>query len=119
MSHSESKNDPNSLRDRVLTSESDAQLRGEPRSESSVSKEFIEVPIDQLPQETLLAIAKEFVEREATDYGQRDIDQESKIESVMKQIRSGKVHIVFSLEDESLNLLTHFQFSELEKKGEE
>lgn len=80
------------------------------------SGEYVEIPVDQIPEDTLLAMVKEFVEREATDYGQSDIAQETKVISVMKQIRGGKVHVVFSVEDESINLLTSAQFAELKQK---
>lgn len=67
--------------------------------------EPIEIPLDRLDEETLRRIVEEFVLREGTDYGAQEIQLETKIQQVMKQLEKGDVRIFFDPESESVTLL--------------
>lgn len=69
-------------------------------------KRVVRVPYDQLSPETLEAVIEEFVTREGTDYGKTDVSFERKIESVRRQIETGKVLIVFDESMQSCNILS-------------
>ncbi len=67
--------------------------------------EYVVVPKERLPAETLRRLIEEFVSREGTDYGaEYSLDQ--KISHVQKQLDSGAALIVFDPESESVNIVT-------------
>ncbi len=68
------------------------------------------IPLDQLPNETLLAIIEEFILREGTDYGDENISKETKIFQVKKQLEQGSAVLVYSELYETVNILPKEQF---------
>ncbi|NVK55848.1 MAG: YheU family protein [Alteromonadaceae bacterium] len=54
------------------------------------------VPIDEIAADTLRNIAKEFVLREGTDYGEIETDLSTKVEQVVAQLKSGEALLVYS-----------------------
>jgi len=77
---------------------------------------MIEIPIDRLSPEILAAIIDEFVHREGTDYGASEVNLESKIQQVKRQIERGDVVITFDPETETCNLLTKHQLQRLQQE---
>lgn len=71
---------------------------------------MIEIPAARLADELLDAIIEEFVLREGTEYGDRDVALAVKIGQVRQQIAHGQVVIVFDADSQSCNLLTRQQF---------
>ena len=66
---------------------------------------FIEIAYDQLSSDALYGVIKEFVTRDGTDYGDREVPLETKISEVLGQLKSGKAVIVFDPELGSCNIL--------------
>lgn len=66
---------------------------------------FIEIAYDRLSTDALYGVLKEFVTRDGTDYGERDVILETKISEVRGQLKSGKAVIVFDPDLESCNIL--------------
>lgn len=64
----------------------------------------MDIPWQQLSPETLHALIEEFVSRDGTDYGEKEIDHESKIKQVHKLLVDKKIKIVFDPETESCDL---------------
>ena len=62
------------------------------------------VPYDQLAPQTLRAMIEEFVTRDGAVHGHDDVALESQIAAVQRQLRSGKVVIVFDHESESCTI---------------
>lgn len=62
------------------------------------------IPWQQIDPETLENLIKEFILREGTDYGEQDFSLEQKIAQVQRQLKSGKVSIVFSELHESVDI---------------
>lgn len=75
----------------------------------------IEVPMDALSTEVLNAVIESFVLREGTDYGRQEVELETKIEQVKKQIAKGLVKIVFDPNTESVTMLTEKDYKRLTK----
>jgi uncharacterized protein YheU (UPF0270 family) len=67
---------------------------------------MIRVPYDQLDPQTLAALIEEFVTRDGAVQGHQDRSNAQRIESVMKQLQSGKVVIVFDEADESCTIVS-------------
>lgn len=62
------------------------------------------IPISELSAGTLENIAKEFVLREGTDYGEMEFDLSTKVEQVLAQLRSGKAVLVYSELHETVDI---------------
>lgn len=62
------------------------------------------IPISELSADTLENIAKEFVLREGTDYGEMEFDLSTKVEQVLAQLRSGKAVLVYSELHETVDI---------------
>ena len=65
----------------------------------------MEIPHNQLSEETLLAVIEEFISREGTDYGQRMYTFDEKVEMVRSQLISGEIKLFFDTETSSCNLI--------------
>lgn len=65
----------------------------------------VKIPYDQLSPEALHGIIEEFVTRDGTDYGEKEISLETKIDQVLNQVQSGKAVIVFDQNSETCNIL--------------
>ena len=66
---------------------------------------MIQIPHAQLDPSTLAALIEEFVTRDGAVQGHHDRPTAQRIESVMKQLQSGKVAIVFDEKDESCTIV--------------
>jgi uncharacterized protein YheU (UPF0270 family) len=75
---------------------------------------FVLVPQDQLSNEALEALLDEFILREGTDYGSIEFTLDAKRQRAMRQLKSGLVKIVYSLETESCTVLKSSELSDLE-----
>jgi hypothetical protein len=70
------------------------------------------IPLDKIPNDTLLAIIEEFILREGTDYGDESIDKETKIKQVKLQLEDGSAVLVYSELHETVNILPKEQFQD-------
>ena len=65
----------------------------------------IEVPMEALAGDVLQALLEEFVTRDGTDYGTRELSLEEKVERLRAQLARGEARIVFDPESESANIV--------------
>lgn len=65
----------------------------------------VEVPYRELSPDTLRAVVESFVLREGTEYGERDVALEVKVDQVMRQLDHGEVKIVFDPASESVDIV--------------
>lgn len=65
----------------------------------------IEVPHNQLNPDTLRALVAEFITREGTDYGEVEVDLETKVLQVLRQLKKGEAIIVFDEKSETCNIV--------------
>ncbi len=56
---------------------------------------MLEIPYQQLSDEALQGLVEEFITREGTDYGERELSLAAKVALVMSQLQSGKAVVVF------------------------
>lgn len=71
------------------------------------------IPFQQLNPDTLNALIEAFVLREGTDYGDSDISLQDKVQMVLQQLQQGKVVIVYSEQEESVDLMTERDYRQL------
>jgi hypothetical protein len=67
--------------------------------------EFV-IPYDQISNDALLSIIKDYILREGTDYGAVDLSMESKTNRLLGQIKNREVFILFNSLDETCNIVT-------------
>lgn len=65
----------------------------------------MEIPYTELSEQALTAVIEEFVTREGTEYGERDVDLDTKIEQVKQQLRRGEVKITFDADSGTCSLI--------------
>jgi uncharacterized protein YheU (UPF0270 family) len=65
----------------------------------------VEIPHDRLEPETLQSLVEDFITREGTDYGEREISLDTKIKQVMGQLKRREAVIVFDPASESCNIV--------------
>jgi uncharacterized protein len=63
------------------------------------------IPYQELSPEALRGVIEEFVTRAGTDYGEREMPFETKVQQVMNQLQSGKAVIVFDQKTETCNII--------------
>lgn len=67
---------------------------------------YIEITQDNIKAETLMNLVEEFILRDGTDYGEKEISLEDKKLQVLNSIKNKKIKIYFDLETESINLIS-------------
>ena len=66
----------------------------------------IEVPYTRLKKDVLNSLIEEYICREATDYGERELEFEEKKNRLFKAIKDEKVKIYFEPNEESINFIS-------------
>lgn len=56
------------------------------------------IPIDQISAEALRGVAEEFVTREGTEYGDKDVPLDQKVAAVLRQLDEGTAVLLFDPE---------------------
>lgn len=64
----------------------------------------MEIPHTALSPEALQAIIEEFVSREGTEYGVREVAMTAKVEQVNRQLQRGEIYIDFDPESQTCDL---------------
>jgi uncharacterized protein YheU (UPF0270 family) len=67
---------------------------------------MIEIPFASLAEDTLQALIESYVLREGTDYGEFEYTLEQKVAAVDKQLKVGKLKIVFDQAEETCTILS-------------
>jgi uncharacterized protein YheU (UPF0270 family) len=63
------------------------------------------IPFKELSPEALRGVIEEFVTRDGTDYGEREIPLDTKVQQVLYQLHAGKAVITFDQKTETCNIL--------------
>ena len=69
------------------------------------NERFVPVDYRDLSPQALRGLIEEFVSREGTDYGLREMSFETKVRDVERQLESGEARIVFDVLQESANIV--------------
>ena len=67
--------------------------------------EPIAVPHGELSPEALRGVIEAFVLREGTEYGSREVELDTKVDEVLRQLDRGEAAIVFDPETESIDIV--------------
>lgn len=70
-----------------------------------MNEDYVEIPYQELKDDVLEGIIKEFVLREGTDYGSGEYSLEQKVVEVKNQLKSGKARVIFDPKEESCNIV--------------
>ncbi|MEN8670994.1 MAG: YheU family protein, partial [Ketobacter sp.] len=76
----------------------------------SLMENLIEVPWDQLAEDTLQRLVEEFVTRDGTDYGEQEIELSRKVSQVVAGIKKKEYLIVYDQEMDSVHIVTAQQW---------
>jgi uncharacterized protein len=63
------------------------------------------IPHTMLSAETLRAVIEEFVLREGTEYGDKDVPLDDKVAAVTRQLEKNEAVVVFDSETESCSIV--------------
>jgi len=63
------------------------------------------IPYDALNPESLNGLIEEFITRDGAVHGHREVTLESQVNSVLSQLKSGKVVILYDEEEETCNIV--------------
>ncbi len=66
----------------------------------------VEVPVELLSHETLLAVLESFIVREGTDYGLKELAHDTKIENLKRRLAHKHAHLIFDPNTESITFMT-------------
>ncbi len=64
------------------------------------------IPVSRLSPEALQGVIQEFVLREGTDYGDREVSLETKLRQVKNKLEKGLAVLVFDDETETTNIIS-------------
>jgi uncharacterized protein YheU (UPF0270 family) len=80
--------------------------------ESPPAEGAVEIPIAELPPETLRRVIADLVTRDGTDYGAVERTFEQKAAALLRELERGEAKLVFDLASETIGLMTR---AELER----
>jgi hypothetical protein len=64
----------------------------------------MEIPWAKLHTDTLRAVIEEFVLREGTEYGERDISLDDKVDVVLQQLKRGEARVLYDPDSETTTI---------------
>lgn len=67
--------------------------------------DYVEVPPDRLAPDVLQALFEEYVSRDGTDYGERELALEEKVARLSAQVLSREVLLLYEVESEQWDLV--------------
>jgi uncharacterized protein YheU (UPF0270 family) len=64
----------------------------------------MEIPFTLLAPDTLRALIEEFVLREGTEYGERDVALADKVDAVLLQLKRGEARVLYDADSETTTI---------------
>lgn len=71
--------------------------------------QFVVVPPHRLQPDVLQALLEEYVNRDGTDYGERELTQEEKVGRLQRQLVDGDLRILYDSDSEQWDLVPQAQ----------
>jgi uncharacterized protein YheU (UPF0270 family) len=71
--------------------------------------QFVAVPPQRLQADVLQALLEEFATRDGTDYGERELNLNEKVDRLQRQLRTGDLHILYDVDCEQWDLVPRAQ----------
>ncbi|MEQ8517239.1 MAG: YheU family protein [Chromatocurvus sp.] len=75
--------------------------------------DFVRVPPERLPAETLAALLEEYVSRDGTDYGRYDISVAEKRSQLQSRLTTGDLQLLYDADSEHWDLVDKNRAREL------
>lgn len=66
---------------------------------------MIEIPWRELSAEALAGLIEEYVTRDGTDYGEREIDFATRVAQVRRELEAGRARVVYDAETGTANIV--------------
>jgi len=66
---------------------------------------FVEVPYEQIEPETLRELVEEFITRDGTFYGKKEMSMDQKVDMVIGQLKSGEAVITWDRYVQTSNIV--------------
>ena len=66
----------------------------------------VDIPAGLLSPDALTAVLESFVLREGTDYGERELSFEEKVQQLREAVERGEARIVFDPESETVTIMS-------------
>ncbi len=67
--------------------------------------EFVCVPPQRVPLDTLGALLEEYASRDGTDYGEQETPLERRVEQLRSELSAGRLQLLFDISSEQWDLL--------------
>ena len=64
----------------------------------------VKIPVERLNPETLQGVVEEFITREGTDYGKREVPFDTKLRQVKNLLESGMAVLIYDTETQTCNI---------------
>ena len=75
--------------------------------------DYVEVPLERVPTESLQALLEEYASRDGTDYGERETPLEIRVTQLLDQLRLRELRLLYSVPEESWDLVDRETAQEL------
>lgn len=71
--------------------------------------QFVLVPFDRLQAEVLQALLEDYATRDGTDYGERELTTQEKVQQLQRQLSAGELQILYDADSEQWDLVPESQ----------
>ena len=71
--------------------------------------QFVLVPFDHLQAEVLQALLEDYATRDGTDYGERELTTQEKVQQLQRQLSAGELQILYDADSEQWDLVPEAQ----------
>ncbi len=75
------------------------------------------IPHSELSTDALRGVIEAFVLREGTEYGERDVPLDQKVQHVLRQLERGEARVIFDPETEVVDLVTESSLRRRRPRG--
>lgn len=71
--------------------------------------QFVLVPLQRLETDVLQALLEDYATRDGTDYGERELTTQEKVERLRRQLSAGDLQILYDADSEQWDLVPEAQ----------
>lgn len=72
------------------------------------------IPPEKLTEEVLKNLLESYISREGTDYGERELSLEEKVEDLLRSVYQGEVLISYDEDSQSINVISEREYRALQ-----
>ena len=71
--------------------------------------QFVLVPLQRLETDVLQALLEDYATRDGTDYGERELTTQEKVERLRRQLSAGDLQILYDADSEEWDIVPEAQ----------